>query len=241
MTPPEALHEVIRRKTAGPTPAERFTNPILLVPVIGAFLQMLWTRSVPSLAWPLLLLVAAIATRALKAVSDVRERPASLGVDGLELQGRFIPVPDLAHVERRDDVVWVTTRAGERIELRADAAEIDRAAHVAEALGRAIVVDRRDAAGEWLLADVDAIALRGAAEAYRDPALDAERCLAVVEDVAASPKARIAAAEILGRHAVDDEAVRVRIGEAAGSTANPALREALLDTVTTPPSRRLNG
>ncbi len=220
---PLALHLVVRPKTVIGALAERFTNVLLLAPVFGAFFQTLFTHRVPSLAWGVLLLFAAAATRLLK--TQVREHMALLGHDGVLVADRFVAVQELAAIERDDDTLWVTTHAGERLELRGTAEDMARAKPLVEELREAIA---RPAPALGLLGGVDAEALEAAGGvAYRGLPLDPGVCLAVAEDVSAPPAARVAAAKLVARDA--DPAVRIRIGAIAESTVNPALREVLLD------------
>lgn len=230
--PPLLLQQVIRPSTWMGSLADRSTNPLLLTPVFGAFFQVLVTHRVPSLGWAVLLLLAALATRVIKAKGLVRERAAILGGDGLSLEGRFVAVPELARVERLDAIIWVTSRSGERFELHVDEDEmaLERAELILHALERAIASsDERDAAGQDLVTGLKTGELQTAGSAaYRGISLDAGRWLAIAEDAAASPEARIAAARLVIDHT--DDAVRIRIGAVAHATANPALRDALLES-----------
>jgi hypothetical protein len=214
--------------------ATRFDHPILLAPVVGAFLQMFWTHSVPWLLWPLLVIGAALLTRVLhERARRTRERPATLGVDGLELQDRFLGVLDLIGVERQGEFVWVTTRTKERIELRAEASDLEKAARVTEALSRTIAGAARDSAAERALTQLapETLLPTTGERPYRTTTLDPERCLTVLQDPAASIEARVAAAELLGRHPDTDRGIRLRIAETAATTANPALRDVLGDEI----------
>jgi len=233
MPPPIELHQVIRREADGTPSAARFDHPLLLTPVIGAFLQMMWTRSVPWLIWPLLVLAAALATRVLRAWAVPRLSPALLGVDGVRVEEGFVSAASLSNVERQGPVVFLNTTDRERIELRAVASDVERLAQVVDALSEAMARTALDPAGERTLTGLGGETLRTTHRttgqpAYRSLALDQERCLAVVEDAAAAPAARIAAAEVLADDPDPEPALRARIASAAEGTANGALREVLL-------------
>lgn len=224
---PVVLQQVVRPTPWAGAVAARVTNPLLLMPVFGAFLQTFVTHRVPSLAWTFLLLAAAFVTRVLKMRAAVQERAAVLGADGLLLRDRFVPLAELAGVEQEGERVLIALRSGERVELRVAADEQAGATPVLAALERSLASGReRDAAGQHLLAALRSGELDGVSgDAYRSLSLDDARCLEIVEDPSAAPAARIAAARIVAVHA--DDAARVRIAEAAEATANPDLREAL--------------
>jgi hypothetical protein len=229
MHPPIELYQVIRREADGTSSASRFDHPLLLTPVIGAFLQMLWTRSVPWLIWPLLVLAAALATRILKARPVPRLRSAVLGADGVRIADGFFAPASVATVERRGEVVLLTTTAGGQIELRALPSDVARLQRVLDSLEEAMSATALDPAGERTLTELGGQARRTTVgPAYRALALDRERCLAVVEDAAAAPAARIAAAEVLADETDREPALRERLASAADATANETLREVLL-------------
>jgi hypothetical protein len=229
MHPPIELRHVIRREADGTSSAARFDHPLLLTPVIGAFLQMMWTRSVPWLVWPFLVLAAALTTRVLRALAVPRLSPALLGADGARVEDDFVSAASLATVERQGRVVLLTTTDRQRIELRAFPSDVERLAQVVDALRDAMNRTALDPAGERTLTALGSDAGRAPGQpAYRVLALDQDRCLAVVEDAAADPAARIAAAEILTDAPDPEPELRARIASAAEGTANEALREALL-------------
>lgn len=204
-------------------------NLVLLLPVVGAFLQLLLTHRVPPLAWAVALLVAALATRVVRRRAEVRERPALLGHDGVALADGFVATSEMASVEHDHGVVRITMRSGVPHELRVDAST-DGIVPLVEALERSVAEGPRENASENLLAELDTMSVRlrvAGADAYRGFGVDVGRCLAVAEDAGARPKVRIAAARLLANHPDDD--VRARMAEVAESTADPALRRAILN------------
>jgi hypothetical protein len=226
---PVSVIQVVRPNKRDASRAARWTNTLLLLPVVGAFVQIVWLRTVPSLAWPFMVLFAAFATRILKMKYGFHERPALLGADGVLLEKRFVAASEIAVLTRDADILRATTNDGERIELRLPDARA--ASSTAEALRAAVASEAKH---------VELSPTRDDRGVYRGGALDPERWLAVVEDVAVPPRTRIAAAGLLADHV--DDAVRLRVTNVADTTANPSLREALLEAVTVadePPRARL--
>jgi hypothetical protein len=218
---PVSVIHVIRPTQRDASRLARWTNTLLLAPVLGAFVQISWSRTVPSLAWPFMALFAAFATRILKTKYGPSERAALLGADGVLLEKRFVAASEIGAFTRDGDILHATTKDGERIELRLP--EPRAAAATADALAVAISSSAEH--------EVGLLARRDDQGVYRGAALDPERYLSVVEDVAAPPRTRIAAAGLLADHV--DEAVRLRVTSIADTTANPSLREALLDVIIT--------
>lgn len=149
------------------------------------------------------------------------ERDATLGADGLALDGRFVARSAIAKIAVRGDACIIETTSGEQIELRGTPLDLARAARIASDESAL----PRDETGEALLARIDVASARRSQNDYRGMSLDAERCLAIAEDPRADPRARVAAAELIGDRL--DEPARVRIAEAAEEAANPEVSEAL--------------
>lgn len=203
------------------------SNFALLVPVFGAFVELMWRRAIPSLAWPFVLLAIALAARIVRGRTLARERPALLGVDGVLTEQRFVAVTDITSIEEASVSLFVELGSGERLELRANDDDIEAAASIARAIRASIAAGADDDAAARVLADAAAGDRRLAdGGAYRVLGLDASRCIAVALDAAAEPRARIAAARLLEDAGEPD--VRLRLAEAAERSASPEVRAALL-------------
>jgi hypothetical protein len=201
-----------------PRKAARPTHGLLLVPVLGAFVQIVWTKSIPSLGWAFLVLVAALMTRILKARAEATSLPAELGADGVLLGHRFVAASEIRALARRDGGLYISTKSGERIELRLP--DDGAAAVAADALAASLSSGRKN--------DIELVTPPDD-HVYRGGGVDPERCLALVEDAALPPRTRVSAARLLADRM--DDGARIRIASVADATANPILRETLLEAL----------
>lgn len=163
-----------------------------------------------------------------------------VGTDGVVVQRlgrrRFFARATLTSVGVRDDAVVlrriggvpVTVRTSGRTEAAAVAVRIREAMFEGGASAGPEALSRLDRHGrtvtDWLR---EVRALGKEQGGYRDAALDAQALLDVLEDGAAPPDRRIAAAAVLSAAPAGDSAVRARVRAAAETCADPRLRVAL--------------